>query len=124
MKLHSLPRRRVCPMPDVPADHFVSFSEDVFDLDLKIGHCLIHAQHHLFITLNAGWLSAGSIVVVESGRHLVANDFRFSLVHELFKMLDYKLLHFGGCKFSRHALWLAQIERSIGLGASEVRTFL
>src|SRR5260370_34086785 len=101
MKLHFL-ARCVGPTPDIPADDLIAFGHHVFNRQVQIGGGLVHADHHLFVAVQVGGLSARSIVIVEVGRHIFVNDRRIPLVDEFFKVIPHKLFHLLGCQVDWH----------------------
>src|SRR5579864_9849814 len=76
---------------------------------MQIGHRLVHADHHLFVTCQIGGLSAGSVVVVEVRSHVLVDHCCISLVHEIFEVLPYELLHLARCQVGWHYPLLKRI---------------
>src|SRR5262249_33287744 len=64
-KMHSLFRSGVGPTPDVAAHDLVTLGDHVLDGHVKVGHFLVHPEHHLAIALHVRWFPARPVVIVE-----------------------------------------------------------
>lgn len=93
MELHRLAGCGVSPTPNISADYFIALGDEVFDRQVQIRHGLVHTDHHPLVALDTGWLSAGTIMVVEVRRHILADYACVSLVHEVLEVFINPLFH-------------------------------
>src|SRR5215471_605151 len=92
-KLHSLFRSSVGPTPDIAAHDLVTLGDHVLDGHVKVGHFLVHPEHHLEIALDTGWLPAGPVVIVEISGQVLADHVGVSLVYKFLELMAHELLH-------------------------------